>query len=250
MRNVDVVIISWAKNDELKNVTKNGLDTLFNSASGDVSFHAYVVESNPDVNYDEYNQNKWMHSCRTIHPEDKTFGYHKYLNIGVGEGSSEYVVLCNSDLTYEKDWASHIINEMEKDPYILSASPWCPQTQGSNSNVKDMVFKGYRIRAELAGWCIFQQRVIYDLIGKLDEDITFWYSDNIYADELEARKIKHCLVCSSVVNHHDGNIGKTGESLDGETMLKYTNEEQKIYLEKKKKLEKNSLYNFKANGNT
>lgn len=233
MKNVDVVIISWAKNDELKKVTKNGLDTLFDSASGDVAFHAYVVESNPDVNYDEYNQYKWMHTCRTIHPEDKTFGYHKYLNIGVKEGESEYVVLCNSDLTYEKDWASNIIKEMEKDPSILSASPWCPQTQGNNINVKDKVFKGYRVRGELAGWCIFQQRSIYDLIGKLDEDITFWYSDNIYADELESKNIKHCLVCNSVVNHHENNIGKTGEILDPDTMKKYTNEEYSIYLRKK-----------------
>ena len=216
MRNVDVVIISWAKNDELKNVTKNGLDTLFNSASGDVAFHAYVVESNTDVNYDEYNQYEWEHTCTTIYPEDKTFGYHKYLNLGRKAGKSEYVVLCNNDLTYEKNWADKIIEAMENNHSIMSASPWCPQTQGSNVNVKDNIFKGYRVRGELAGWCIFQQRSIYDMIGDLDEEFTHWYCDNDYGMTLQSKEIIHTLVCASVVNHHDKMLGKTHEIFDTE----------------------------------
>ena len=56
IKNIDVVIISWAKNDELLKITKDGLDTLFESDNGDIAFHAYVVESNSDVDYDEYNQ--------------------------------------------------------------------------------------------------------------------------------------------------------------------------------------------------
>lgn len=97
MRRVDVVIISWAKTEELHQITKNGLDTLFNSTFqyvAPITFHVYIVESNPDVNYDEYNQYKWMHSCTTIHPNEE-FGYHKYLNIGRRAGKSPYVALCN-----------------------------------------------------------------------------------------------------------------------------------------------------------
>ena len=55
MKNVDVVIISWAKDDALLQVTKDGLDSLFKSEE-DITFHAYIVESNLDINYDEYNQ--------------------------------------------------------------------------------------------------------------------------------------------------------------------------------------------------
>ncbi len=141
MKHVDVVIISWARNKELEQITKDGLNTLFESEEN-ITFHAYVVESNKDVNYDEYNQSYRRHTTTTIHPEEK-FGYHKYLNIGRKAGNSPYVVLCNSDLTYEKGWASNIIKATEVYPRFLSASPWCPQTQGSNKEALDNIFEGY-----------------------------------------------------------------------------------------------------------
>ena len=227
MKNVDVVIISWARNEELLRVTKEGLNTLFDSES-DIAFHAYIVETNPEVNYDEYNQFKWMHSCTTIHP-NTDFGYHKYLNIGRRAGKSPYVALCNSDLTYEKGWASEIIRVMETLPRFLSASPWCPQTQGDNKTQKGNVYEGYRVRGELAGWCIFQQRKIYDKLIELDERFKFWYCDNDYSMELQKNSIAHCLVCDSVVNHHDKSLGKTGTTLSPQEQWSITEAQSKIF---------------------
>ena len=235
MKHVDVVIISWARNEELLKVTKDGLDSLFRSDSKDVAFHAYVIESNPEINYKEYDEKSWMHSCTTIHPE-VPFGYHRYLNIGRRAGNSPYVVLCNSDLTYEKNWAMNIINVMNSYPQILSASPWCPQTQGSNKDHISNIYQGYRIRGELAGWCIFQQRKIYDIIGELDEDFIFWFCDNDYALDLMTKKIGHCLVPSSVVNHHDGNLGKTGKTLTPEQQNEITNVQETVFSKKWEKL--------------
>jgi hypothetical protein len=230
MKHVDVVIISWARNEELLRVTKEGLNTLFDSES-DIVFHAYVVETNPDVNYDEYNQFLWMHSCTTMHPNTE-FGYHKFLNIGRRAGNSPYVVLCNSDLTYEKNWASNIITAMEAYPEFLSASPWCPQTQGDNKLHGTSLFEGNRVRGELAGWCIFQQRKIYDIIGELDERFTFWYCDNDYSLDLQTKGIKHFLVPSSVVNHHENMLGKTGTSLTIEEQSKITIQQEKVFNDK------------------
>jgi hypothetical protein len=232
MKHVDVVIISWARNEELLQITKNGLNSLFESEN-DVTFHAYIVESNKDIfyeNMEEY-QMKWMHSIKTIHPVEE-FGYHKYLNIGRRSGNSPYVVLCNSDLTYEKNWASSIIKVMETLPRFLSASPWCPQTQGSNQSNLENVFEGYRVRGELAGWCIFQQRKIYDKIGELDERFSFWYCDNDYSLELQKNGIAHCLVPASVVNHHEKNLGKTGETLNESDQRKITIEQESVFMNK------------------
>ena len=232
MKNVDVVIISWAKDDALLHVTKEGLDSLFKSEQ-DIAFHAYIVESNKDIRYEDMEeyQMKWMHSVQTIHT-DLPFGYHRYLNLGRNAGNSPYVVLCNSDLTYEKGWATEIIRAMDFDPEYLSASPWCPQTQGPNSELVDQIFEGYRVRGELAGWCIFQQRSIYDQINELDEQFEFWYCDNDYSIQIEKAGIKHCLVCNSVVNHHDGNLGKTGRSLSNEDQYKITNGQSVIFSKK------------------
>jgi|LakMenEpi03Aug12_release.lakeMendotaPanAssembly.Ray.scaffolds.fasta_scaffold375415_2 GT2 family glycosyltransferase len=222
MTNVDVVIVSWAKNDNLHQVTKKGIDSLLKSESN-IRFHIYVVESNPDTKYDEYNQNEFGHTCRTIHPEDKTFGYHKYLNLGRKQGDSKYVVLCNNDLTYESEWASKIVEQMEQKPYILSASPWCPQTQGANTQVLDKkIFFGHNVRGELAGWCIFQKREIYETIGDLDEEFTCWYCDNDYGMTLLSKGIIHALVVESVVNHHEKTIGKTIESYEGDKIRDIT----------------------------
>ena len=218
--NIDIVIVSFAKNKELLQVTKNCLDSLFQSENSSIVFHVKLIESNPNENYEEYDK-KWMHSLEVIHPK-VPFGYHRYLNIGVKAGKSPYVVLCNSDLTFEKNWALNIINAFNQNPTALSACSWCPQTQGSNESHVNNVYVGYRVRAEIAGWCIFQQRKIYEILGQLNEDVDFWFSDNIYSNELELRKIQHILVPSSVVNHHENNLGKTGETLDAKTKESYT----------------------------
>lgn len=225
LKHVDVVIISWAKDEEFHEITKKGLDSLFKSENGEIAFHAYVVESNREINYDEYNEFKWMHSCKTIHPE-VPFGYHRYLNLGRKLGNSPYVVLCNNDLIFEKYWASNIMFVMEKNQHILSASPWCPQTLGDNTSHLNNIYQGYRVRGEIAGWCIFQQRKIYDILGDLDEQFIFWWCDNDYSMELQKNKISHCLAPMSVVNHHEHNTGKTLNSLDDVKLKKHLTDDQ------------------------
>ena len=238
MKHIDVVIISWARNEELVQVTKDGIISLVENDEG-VTYHIYVVESNKDIKYEDMEeyQRKWMHTIETVYT-DETFGYNKYLNIGRRLGNSPYVALCNSDLTYEKNWATNIINEMERHN-ALSASPWCPQTQGPNTPHLHNVYVGYRVRGELAGWCIVQKRKIYEQIEDLNEGVSFWYSDNIYADEIQARGIKHILVPSSVVNHHEFSLGKTGSTLNDEeqkkiTILEFNNYKSAIETLKKK----------------
>ena len=231
MKNVDVVIISWAKDDALLQVTKDGLNSLFES--DEIAFHAYIVESNKDIVYEEMEEYKdiFVDSIHTIHT-DLPFGYHRYLNLGRCAGSSPYVVLCNSDLTYEKGWATEIIKVMEALPQFKSTSPWCPQTQGSNETHKGNIYEGHRVRGELAGWCIFQQRSIYDIIGELDEQFEFWYCDNDYSIQLQKFGISHGLVANSIVNHHGENLGKTGRSLSPDEQEKITIGQSQVFSKK------------------
>ena len=215
MKEVDIVIISWAKNKEFENITKRGIVSLYKSEPN-IKFNTFVIESNAKVDYSYLGDN-----IKTIYP-NTPFGYHRYLNIGIKSGKSKYVALCNNDLTYGKKWASEIIAAMDKKPYLLSASPRCPQTQGSSVSKLGNVQLGRRIRKELAGWCIFQKRIIYEKIGKLDEQFEFWYCDNDYGMTLEKNNILHGLICSSIVNHHEKGMGKTGSSIDKNTKKRYT----------------------------
>jgi nucleoside-diphosphate-sugar epimerase len=132
MTEIDIVIISWAKNQELHEVTKKGIQTLFSSCEKGTMFHVYIVESNHEINYDEFNKRHSLHTCTTIHPNEE-FGYNRFLNIGRIAGKSPYVALCNSDLIYEPSWSENIVRAMISKPECLSASPWCPQTQGDNT---------------------------------------------------------------------------------------------------------------------
>ncbi len=61
-------------------------------------------------------------------------------------------------------------------------------------------------------------------------------SDNIYADQLKLRAIRHGLVGNSLVNHHEFNIGKTGSSLSEEDQLKITRGEHPKYVKALNKL--------------
>lgn len=223
---VDVCIISYAKTEELQKITRDGIKTLLESEST-IKFNVFVVESNREVNYNHYP------NTRTIYPEDRKFGYHKYMNLAIKEGKAEFVFLANNDLTYVEGWASVIIAEMRKNPGLMSASPLCPQTQ-NRVGFPNEIYYGYRVRGELAGWAIFVQRKIFNIIGQLDESIKYWFSDNSYSMTLQKYGILHALVTRAAVNHHEKDHGKTGELIlqDPTLMDEYTNGQYKIFAKK------------------
>jgi len=232
--NVDVIIISDAKNTELLNVTKRGLDSLVRSSIKN-TFNIVVVESQKHINYDSYNCYKWDHKVTTFHPTEE-FGYNKYLNIGIKMTNSPYVALCNSDLTFKKGWTEQMISVMEKYDAIYSCSPWCPEVHGANDKHLMQIYPGFEIRKHFCGWCILQKRLTYDIIGLIDEGVRFWYSDNILADQLKLAGLSHALVPASIVHHHSNNIGKTAETLTAESINSFTNGEYNNYITALQKL--------------
>lgn len=226
---IDIVIISWARDEALKQVTQTGLDSLFASAKK-ARFHVVVVESNPDIYWTEAPA---PHTIQTLHL-DSPFGYHKYLNAGRKLGTAPYVALCNSDLVYSPEWAETLVKCLEAQPAskkALSASPWCPISHGPTSGNRNRVYYGYRVRGEVAGWCIFQKREIYDLIGDLDERFTFWWCDNDYATELQTRGIGHILAPGAIVAHLDKG-GTTTVTLDHEKRNEMTWGQEQVYWQK------------------
>lgn len=191
MKSVDIVILSWAKNKELKNITISGINSLLKSENN-IKFNIFLLESSKEV-YDFPDNVKIVYM-------DSEFGYNKYMNYGRKLGNSNYVVLCNNDLRFEKKWASNIITEMENDKDLMSACSFEPIVNRKNYNGN---FYGYVTRKHINGWCIFQRRKLYDIIGDLDETFNFWCCDDDYGMSLEKNNIKHKLVKSSIVYHDD-----------------------------------------------
>lgn len=220
MKNVDVVILSWAKDDVLKSVTIKCINSLLASEKN-INFNVFLLESNINVKYD------FSDNVKVIYINDK-FGYHKYMNIGRKMGNSEYVALCNNDLRFNKHWATYIINAMEKDEELMSACPFEPVVNGTK---KYQTYYGYETRKHVNGWCIFQKRKIYDIIGDLDERFEFWCCDDDYGMQLYKNNIKHLLVRNSVVNHDD-NGGKSLSKLDTIRKMQYTSGGIKKFIKK------------------
>ncbi|AMR31830.1 hypothetical protein A0256_10555 [Mucilaginibacter sp. PAMC 26640] len=191
---IDIIILSYAKDEHLKSVTIQTIDTLLASEDPEkIHFNVIVMESNKALAPYQFK------NSTTVYPAEK-FGFHKYLNLGIKMTDSPYVCLCNNDLIFHKGWASEIVNAMDNDPAMLSAVPYCPNfhlKEGFKPNGPPV--EGYF--GLLIGWCIFVKREIFDTIGMLDENFVFWYCDYDYSNTLEKFKVKNCLVPTSVVTH-------------------------------------------------
>jgi len=193
---IDIIILSYAKTSELQTITQSCIDSLL--ASEDplrVRFTIVVIESEKNLQHFQYGKTK------TIYP-DLPFGYHRYMNLGLGMTSSRYVCLCNNDLLFHKNWASEILLAMEDYPTMVSASPICSFLNSyTGIYLNSGVRFGYRVGYEISGWCLFVIRSVFDIIGKLDENYIFSGADHDYANTLAAMNLQHGLVTSSIVDH-------------------------------------------------
>lgn len=193
---IDIVIISHAKNAAFEQLTVQTIESLLASESPEeICFHIYVIES--DLSVKDYA----FPNTYTIRPK-VAFGYHRYLNIGVKLGKSNYIGLANNDLIFHKGWASHILQHMNQDPAIASAGSWCSTFHSKHQISKSPeVQVGYQNGIHITGWFLFLTRKLYDTMGGLDEHFTFWYCDDDYGKTLESLGIKHALITNAEVTH-------------------------------------------------
>lgn len=226
MQEVDIVIISFAKSSEFKKTTEDCVKSLFSSESS-IKFNVFIIESNSKEKYLELSK---QFKITVVNPT-VPFGYHRYLNIGINLGNAEYVCLCNNDLIFKKNWASNLIKAMDKDPKLLSVSPYStvPHRTKFGLQISDKIEYGHQIRRYLAGWCIFQKRKIYETIGPLDERFIFWYADDDYSATLKQKGLPHALVLNSVVEHVES---KTLKTENAEVRQKLTRDQLKIFEDK------------------
>jgi len=193
---IDVIILSYAQNEELKMITEHCISSLMISEDEmKVSFNVIVVESEKSLEPFQYEKTE------TIYPEEE-FGYHRYLNLGIASSSSKYICLCNNDVRFHPKWATELLKAFNRYYDLSSASPFCSFHHPKHGFVyNNGLYDGYRNRYEIAGWCIFLKRDLLRITGKLDENYQFWCADNDYANTLFALNIRHALVSSSVVDH-------------------------------------------------
>ena len=180
---IDIIFIADTTNLNHQSMTQAAIRSC-RAAEKDMKLNFIVVDGNQDT--------RGFKDAKTI-TYDFEFNYNKCLNVGIQQGKSKYIALCNNDLLFYRNWATNIIAAMNKG--YMSASPYDRSTQLTGYR------EGYAIAKELKGWCIVIRRELLDIIGPLADPVTFWFSDNVYAEQLKKHKIKHILCYDSRVFH-------------------------------------------------
>ncbi|MGI3131442.1 glycosyltransferase family 2 protein [Halopseudomonas pachastrellae] len=205
---VDVVILSFAKNAELRAMTESCLDSLLASEDPEhISFDVVVVESN-------HQAPEYRHAgVRTLYLPPP-FNYHRYMNEGIKRCAGAFVAICNNDLYYHPGWASALLRAFDADADLISASPACSLHHPANGfALNSGVYSGYGVLKEVSGWCLVFRRRMLEITGMLDERFYFWYADDDYARTLEKCGLKHALVTASHVDHLDSRTLATHSSV-------------------------------------
>jgi GT2 family glycosyltransferase len=217
MIQIDIIILSYAKNEAFQKITENGILSLKSSENpNEIKFNILVIESNNNLKPFNYPGTKTIYPC-------SKFNFNRYLNIGIKNTQCDYICFCNNDLIFHPSWVSEIIKQFNADDKLMSASPICSifhPTIGIKPYSGN--YPGYAVRQEISGWCIFVKRNIFNTIGLFDEKFKFWFADADYAKTIQKFNQKHLLVTSSIVDHLDG---ISTMELDAKTKLSLTSEQ-------------------------
>jgi len=126
-----------------------------------------------------------------------SFNYNRALNLGLQHVKNDIHILANNDLIFQKGWSK--IGDLMKLNDFHSAS--CISGHQTQFKRGDLVYEGYQVGYLLTGWCLFVDRYCIEKIGKLDETVSFWFSDDLYACQIKAQGIKHGLFTNCQVDH-------------------------------------------------
>lgn len=192
MKEIDIIILSYAKSEHHYNLTLNCIDSLAKAKYSNY-FNITIVETNSDVNY----------HVDTLHI-DKPFNYNEFANIAARRMNSHFIGIFNNDVVFDHYWYSNLL-KYYNDAELFSCSP-ISLTSNTQHKYINSIFdiEGYEIGKHISGWAIVLTRKLFEFLGGLDTTCTFWCSDDAYAEQLKENKIPHYLLPKCVVNHVDG----------------------------------------------
>ena len=173
----DLIIVSQSIGNLIK-ITEN---CIASARQDNTELNVIVVETGNPYDYDV---------DRIIKYEGE-FNYNRALNMGLRYARSDVQILANNDIVFNKGW-SKIGDIMRANDY-LSACALSMDDRQRWFKRGEVAYEGYNIGYQMAGWCIFTDKRLWKIIGKLDETHKFWFSDNAYAQQLINKNIKHAL---------------------------------------------------------
>lgn len=205
---LDLVFLSNAKNKSFELMTQKAIDTALHNSKG-YKINIIVMEQNNNVNYSD---------ATTLH-YDGEFNYNAIANLGISEGDSPYVMVANNDLIFKDNWLFNLLRVNH--PVV---SPKCPKDLRQKEFTVNTT--GYKVAKHFSGWCFMMKRNVWEDIGGLDEDFSFWCADNATVKQLEAKGYTPMLVVDALVEHLGSQTLKT---FDDKTKKEMTHDQVKKY---------------------
>ena len=198
---VDVICLTNTYDNSMYEVTKRVIKSLRLSEKN-ITFNIILLESNKETNFTYENVDVY------VKPEEE-FNYNKYLNIANKYLTSDWVLITNNDVMYQRGWCSKILEIYVNNHDIESFSPReiliHSTIYGDHFDSDDEFWVNYKVSEGLLGWSILMKKRVWDEVYPWDEQFDFYYQDNDYAKIIESKGIKHALVRDSLTLHI-GNI--------------------------------------------
>jgi hypothetical protein len=206
----DLIIVAASKDLALTRMTQEAIDSCLEDKA---DVNVILVETYRKTPYKNVDFNLFY---------NKPFNYNGCLNMGLKYRTGDIQILANNDIVFLSGWST--IGETMQRNGFLSASALSSHPRQRAFKRGDYAYAGYEICMYMTGWCIFVDKSVWDKIGELDESYTFWYSDNMYINQIASQKIQHYLICNVQVNHH---LSRTLMKQDHKTRQIFTNAERK-----------------------
>jgi len=190
---VDVIILSYTKNQDLYDMTRKGIDSL-NASEHKYKFNIVLVETDREHKWE------WPDNVQSVLC-DLPFNYNQALNKGSTLlGGAKQVIIANNDVLFTPGWYTNMVVAMQE--YNLDSAS--PLTLGWHCHAdydEDTVCFGFQTSYQFCGWCLVFERLALSTVLPLDESFMFEYQDNDLALQLQQRGYKHALIGNAQVIH-------------------------------------------------
>ena len=223
----DIIILSYTTNEKQRAMTRRCIESI-RAAENKIKFDILVIESFKEQNYA---------GATNLFYRNTRFNYNHSLNYGINRTKNPYILCCNNDLFFHKGFAEKLYNAFAMG--YKSVSPYCSHSHRGRANQGDHLFIGCQTGVHIAGWCIGVERKMIRSIGGFNEAVEFWYSDNLYGEQLQVANIKHALVCNAIVDHL-GYGSQTLYSLSVPERKRLTKGQKRKYLDAVEKLKRDA----------
>lgn len=208
---VDVIILSKVKDRAGYHMTQRAIDSCYYGTNG-LPVNITVIEGGMSYRYERAN---------TIFNRSK-FNYNARANEGASLGKADWIMVANNDLTFHDGWLHHLL--AADHPIVSPHEPNDPRQKDIQGNEE-----GDTTGTHLSGWCFMIKRSLWEEIGKFDEDVDFWCSDDVVIEQVKAKGILPMVVKDSIVEHNVSATLRTFSS-DQQDDMKWRN----VYIFNKK----------------